>query len=359
MFAQLNSARVVVGMVVAAVVAVSAPAQESSPRSAPERASTVDFNRDIRPLLSDRCFKCHGFDAQQRKAGLRLDTWEGLTGALEGRHPVVPGQLGDSELNKRITAAAAGYRMPPADSGLSLDDNEIALLQKWIASGAPFERHWAFVAPKPRPVPATPTDGWARDPIDHFIARGLAAKGLKPSPIANRPTLIRRATFDLTGLPPTPEETAAFESDTRDGAYERVIDRLLASSRFGERMALMWLDVARYADTNGFHHDNLRTGWPYRNWVIRSFNENLPFDRFVTHQLAGDLIEGATDDERIATAFCRMHNINDEGGALDEEYRVEAVADRIETISTAFMGLTFTCSRCHDHKYDPFTQEDY
>lgn len=326
---------------------------------APAQEAPVDFNRDIRPLLSDRCFKCHGFDAQQRKAGLRLDTREGLTTAIEGRRPVVPGDPDASELMKRITEAHAGRRMPPVDSGLTLDAEEIALLRQWIAEGAPHQRHWAFEAPRAGEVPGESAGSWARGPLDRFIADKLAKARLNPSPEASKGTLIRRVSLDLTGLPPTPEEIATFFADRRPDAYERLVDRLLASPRFGERMALMWLDVARYADTNGYHHDNIRTGWPYRDWVIDAFNDNLPFDQFVIHQLAGDLLPDATDKERIATAFCRMHNINDEGGALDAEYRIEAVADRIETIATGFMGLTFTCSRCHDHKYDPFTQEDY
>ncbi|NRA96105.1 MAG: DUF1553 domain-containing protein [Planctomycetes bacterium] len=330
------------------VVHLPASAQES-----------IDFNRDIRPLLSDRCFHCHGFDAQQRKAGLRLDTWEGLTGTLKDHHPVVPGKPAQSELVRRINASDVSDRMPPADSGVTLSKDEIALLERWIAEGAPFEKHWAYVTPEAPKPPDVARDVTTRGGLDRFVAARLADKGLKPSEEADRLTLCRRVTLALTGLPPTPEEIDAFLADARPGAYERLVDRLLASPRFGERMALMWLDVARYADTNGFHHDNIRTGWPYREWVIRAFNENMPYDQFVVEQLAGDLLENPTVSQRVATAFCRMHNINDEGGALDPEYRIEAVADRIETIATTFMGLTFTCSRCHDHKYDPFTQEDY
>ncbi|MEE2712038.1 MAG: PSD1 and planctomycete cytochrome C domain-containing protein [Planctomycetota bacterium] len=319
----------------------------------------VDFNRDIRPLLSDRCFHCHGFDAQQRRAGLRLDTWEGLTQEREGRHPVVPGKPAASELLRRVKAHDISDRMPPADSGVTVSAAEIVLLERWIAEGARFERHWAYVAPKASEPPDVASDITVRGDLDRFVAARLASKGLRPSVEADKVTLCRRVTLALTGLPPNPEEIDAFLADARPDAYGHLVDRLLASPRFGERMALMWLDVARYADTNGFHHDNIRTGWPYREWVIKAFNENMSYDQFVVEQLAGDLLENPTVSQRIATAFCRMHNINDEGGALDPEYRVEAVADRIETIATTFMGLTFTCSRCHDHKYDPFTQEDY
>ncbi|HLU39948.1 MAG TPA: DUF1549 domain-containing protein, partial [Planctomycetota bacterium] len=316
----------------------------------------VDFNRDVRPLLSDRCFKCHGFDEAARKAGLRLDVREGQLAAIRGRRPVVPGDPDASELIARIESPDPKRRMPPPSSGLSLDPSEKALLRRWIEQGAPFERHWAFQPPR---KPLVPADADAGSPIDAFIRAELRARGLSPAPEADRATLIRRVSLDLVGLPPTPEEVEAFVHDARPDAYERLVDRLLASPHFGERMALVWLDAARYADTNGFHHDNVRTAWPYRDWVIRAFQENVPYDRFATEQLAGDLLPGATDEQRIATAFCRMHNINDEGGAIDAEYRVEAVCDRIETIASTFLGLTFTCARCHDHKYDPFTQEDY
>ncbi len=319
----------------------------------------VDFNRDIRPLLSDRCFQCHGFDAQARQAGLRLDTWEGLTTPTGGRRPIVPGSPADSEVIRRITADDTAERMPPASSGHTLSAAEIALLRRWVKEGAPFARHWAFEPPRKPTLPRSHKDDPVRSELDRFVSSNLRERGFAPSPEAAPETLARRATLALTGLPPTPEELDTFLADEEPGAYERLVDRLLGSPRFGERMALMWMDVARYADTNGYHHDNIRTAWPYRDWVINAFNQNKPYDTFVREQLAGDLMEDPTVAQRIATAFCRMHNINDEGGALDPEYRVEAVADRIETVATTFMGLTFTCSRCHDHKYDPLTQEDY
>ncbi len=343
------------------IVLLAAVAGAPPSRAAPaDGAFPISFNRDVRPILSDRCFKCHGFDASARKAELRLDTWDGLTAAHDGRRAVLPGDPDASELIRRVESADATHVMPPLDSDLELSPDERARLRRWIAEGAPFERHWGFVSPQRPAVPDVDGGGaWPRNEIDRFILVELRANDLEPSPAADRETLIRRATLDLTGLPPSPEETDAFVGDSAADAFERLVDRLLQSPAYGERMAMMWLDAARYADTNGFHHDNVRTIWPYRDWVIRAFQENLPYDRFVIEQLAGDLLPDATIDQRVATAFCRMHNINDEGGALDEEYRVEAVADRIETIATTFMGLTFTCARCHDHKYDPITQEDY
>lgn len=323
------------------------------------RPPAVDFNRDVRPLLSDRCFQCHGFDSKARQAGLRLDTWEGLTGAIDGRRPVVPGRPEESELLRRIGSQDPARVMPPPKSGLATTAAERDLLRRWIAEGADYAPHWAFVPPRAPRMPAVRRRAWPRNPIDRFVLARLEKRGLVPSPPADRQALIRRASLDLTGLPPTPEEVDAFLADRAPDSYDRLVERLMASPRFGERMAPVWLDAARYADTNGFHHDNIRTAWPYRDWVIRAFAENKPLDEFVTEQLAGDLLPAPTVQQRIATAFCRMHNINDEGGALDPEYRVEAVCDRIETIATTFMGLTFTCARCHDHKYDPFTQDDY
>ncbi|MCA8969544.1 MAG: PSD1 domain-containing protein [Planctomycetes bacterium] len=322
------------------------------------QAARVDFNREIRPILSDRCFQCHGFDARARKADLRLDTLAGQRETREGKTPVVPGDPDASELVRRIESDDPDHAMPPKSSALKLSDEERALLRRWVQEGAEFEEHWAFV-PCERPHVPRPTNGKVRNEIDAFVLARLEPAGIEPSPTADPATLLRRVTLDLTGLPPTPEELDAFLADPSDEAYERHVDRLLRSRHHGERMALLWLDAARYADTNGFHHDNVRTSWPYRDWVIRAFQNNKPYDEFVVEQLAGDLLPNATEQQHIATAFSRMHNINDEGGALDPEYKVEAVCDRIETISTTFLGLTMTCARCHDHKYDPLTQNDY
>ena len=331
-------------------------AQDKGHTTAPR---PIDFNRDVHPLLSDRCFQCHGFDEKQRQAGLRLDTEDGLFGPRRRGVAVVPEHPEKSAILGRIRSTNSDKKMPPPDSGLALTTEEVALIERWVEVGAPYAAHWAFVTPVRPPTPRTRLDDHARNDVDRFVLAEIANRGLTPSSPAERETLLRRLSLDLTGLPPTPAETDAFLADRSAYAWDKVVERLLASPRFGERMAQMWLDVARYADTNGFHHDNIRTGWPYRDWVIDAFNQNMPFDQFVVEQLAGDLLQNPTEAQRIATAFCRMHNINDEGGALDPEYRVEAIADRIETVATTFMGLTFTCARCHDHKYDPFTQEDY
>ena len=323
--------------------------------------ATVDFNRDIRPILSDRCFQCHGFDGQQRKVGLRLDIQEGLFGEREHGVPVDPGDLDGSLLWQRVTHTDTAEVMPPPSSGLSLTNKEVDLLKRWIEQGADYKQHWAFLKPENPEEPRVSAErlAWSRNRIDRFVAQEHQRQGLTSSPEADPATLVRRLALDITGLPPSLELLDRYTGEISDVEYAKLVDELLARPAYGERMAMMWLDVARYADTNGFHHDNERTAWPYRDWVIRAFQEDLPFDQFVTEQLAGDLLEEPTEAQLIATAFCRMHNINDEGGALDAEYRVEAVADRIETISTAFMGLTLACCRCHDHKYDPLTQEDY
>jgi hypothetical protein len=315
------------------------------------RADPVRFNRDVLPILADHCFACHGPDAGKRKAGLRFDR------EADARKAV--GKPGASELVRRITSDDPEERMPPKGSGRELTKAQIETLRRWIAEGAAWEKHWAFLPPT-RPVPPQVNDpGWVRTPIDRFILARLEQAGLKPSPEADRATLIRRMSFDLTGLPPTPAEVDAFERDKRPGVVERLADRLLAGSRYGERMAWRWLDAARYADTNGYQTDAGRDMWRWRDWVIEAYNRNLPFDRFVVEQLAGDLLPGATLDQRIATGFNRNHRGNAEGGIVPEEYAVEYVADRVETTSTVFLGLTLGCARCHDHKFDPFSQREF
>ena len=323
---------------------------------------SVDFSRDIAPILSDRCFKCHGPDeaAREETGGLRLDSFEGATAILEdGGQAIVPGDPVRSLVMQRLRAGSERHRMPPPDSNLTISEDEIALIERWIASGEAYTKHWAFVPPVKAEVPEVAGDAWCRNEIDHFVLAELERRGIKPSPEADRATLLRRVYLDLTGLPPTPEQIDAFVGDARADAYERVVDELLASAHYGERMALMWLDVARYADTNGYHHDNERSQWPWRVWVIDAFNDNKPFDQFVVEQIGGDEIPDATLDQRIATGFCRNHPMTDEGGAIDEEYRMEYAADRVETMSNAFLALTMNCTRCHDHKFDPLTQEDY
>lgn len=311
------------------------------------------IDRDVRPILSENCFECHGPDAAKRKADLRLDT-----GAL-GQAVVVPGQPESSELFQRITHADPEERMPPVDSSRALTSSDIETLRAWISQGATWESHWAFNPPRQPTTPPAKNSAWPSGAIDRFILAKLERAGLKPSPAADRETLLRRVAFDLTGLPPTPAEIDAFLADTSPRAYEAVVDRLLASPRYGERMAIDWLDAARYADSHGYSLDRRRVMWPWRDWVIAAFNDNMPFDQFATEQLAGDLLPGATLAQKVATGFNRNHSIQSEGGVINEEYRVETVVDRVETTTAVFLGLTFGCARCHDHKYDPISQREF
>ena len=328
--------------------------------AATEPSRKVDFNFQVRPILSDKCFKCHGPDRGNRKAGLRLDTREGAFGETEsGARALVPGNLEDSELYQRITAEDEIERMPPKSLGRTLSPEEIDVLKRWIEQGAEWKAHWAFRPPVAAPTPDVKDAAWPRNPIDRFVLARLEAEHRRPAPEADKERLIRRVTFDLTGLPPTLAEIDAFLADRGPGAYERLVNRLLASPRFGERMAVDWLDLARYADTYGYQADVYRAMWPWRDWVIRAFNDNLPYDRFITWQLAGDLLPAPTRDQVLATAFNRHHRQTNEGGSIEEEFRVEYVADRTNTFATAFLGLTLECARCHSHKYDPITQKEY
>lgn len=320
----------------------------------------IDFSREIRPILADKCLACHGPDAATQGIKLRLDSESGALADLgRGRRAIVPNHPEDSLLIKRITSNDASFQMPPPSSGRSLTKNEIELLRAWIEQGAKFQTHWAFNKPTQRPLPEVRDKAWARNPIDRFILARLEKEGMRPSPEADRATLIRRVTLDLTGLPPTPKEVDDFLNDATPNAYEKVVDRLLASPRFGERMAYLWLDAARYADTNGYQIDGERNMWRWRDWVIEAFNRNMPFDRFVIEQLAGDLLPNPTLDQRIATAFNRNHRTNAEDGIVPEEYAVEYVVDRVDTTSTVFLGLTMGCARCHNHKFDPISQREY
>ena len=314
---------------------------------------SVQYNRDIRPILSDNCFECHGPDAAKRKADLRLDIGD------EGKSVVVAGKPEASELFKRISHSDSQEKMPPEDSGRVLTESEVGTLRRWIEQGARWEKHWAFIPPIRPPLPVAGGSGWSRGGIDRFILAKLRSVGLQPSPEADLETLLRRVTFDLTGLPPTPAEIDAFLLDTSPFAYEGVVDRLLASPRYGERMAIDWLDAARYADSHGYSLDRRRVMWPWRDWVIMAFNDNMPFDQFTIEQLAGDLLPDVTVEQKVATGFNRNHSIQSEGGVIDEEYRVETVVDRVETTSAVFLGLTFGCARCHDHKYDPISQKEF
>ncbi|HWB08955.1 MAG TPA: DUF1553 domain-containing protein [Pirellulales bacterium] len=329
------------------------------PALAENSAPPIDFNRDIRPILADNCFQCHGPDRSQRKADLRLDVQADALGKREGRAAVVPGDPGASELFRRITANDPDERMPPDDSNRRLSPDQINLLKRWIELGAPWQGHWSLIPPKRPSVPRVEENGWPENPVDAFVLDRLRRERLAHSPEADKTTLLRRVTLDLTGLPPTPDEVDAFLADESADAYRRVVDRLLASPRYGERMAARWLDGARYADSNGYQSDGERTMWRWRDWVIEAYNRNLPFDRFTIEQLAGDLLPDCTLEQRIATGFNRNHRGNAEGGIVPEEYAVEYVVDRVDTTATVWLGLTLGCTRCHDHKFDPFTQPEY
>lgn len=331
--------------------------------SGPADAQTrdrVDFNFDIKPLLSDRCFKCHGPDAEHREADLRLDTKEGAFGLSAEDTPILKaGDAAASELFRRIASTDPDVQMPPPDSKLSLTREEVDLVRRWIEQGAEWKQHWSFLPLKRIPVARTRNLTWPKNEIDHFVLTLLEEAGLEPSRPATKEKWLRRVTFDLTGLPPTIEELDAFLADDTGKAYERVVDRLLVSERYGERMAADWLDVARYSDTYGYQVDRDRFVWPWRDWVIRAFNSNMPYDEFITQQIAGDLLPDATDDQILATTFNRLHPQKVEGGSVPEEFRVEYVADRTQTMGTAFLGLTLECCRCHDHKYDPISTKEY
>jgi hypothetical protein len=327
--------------------------------TSPLCAQTVEFNRDIRPIFSDRCYTCHGPSSTTRKSKLRFDTEKGAKQDLGGRFAIVPGDVEHSEILQRISAGTKPTRMPPAYTGPGLSDHEIDLIRRWIAQGAVWEKHWSFIPPKRKDPPAVSDPKWPRNPIDSFVLAGLDHESLKPSPEADRMTLLRRVTFDLTGLPPTLAEMDAFARDSSPNAYEKVVDRLLASPRYGEHMAIRWLDAARYADTNGYQTDGERFMWRWRDWVIDAFNRNMPYDEFTVEQIAGDMLPNATLEQRIASGFNRNHRGNGEGGIVPAEYAVEYVVDRVDTTSTVFMGLTVGCARCHDHKYDPISQKEF
>jgi hypothetical protein len=349
------------GVSVAALLSAALVCTVASAKDANKGAGAkVDFNRDIRPIFSDICFACHGPDDNKRKANLRLDELAAaLKPAKSGAIAVVPGNTSKSELIKRITSTDEDERMPPVKTGKKLTAAQIDLLTRWIAQGAEYKSHWAFIAPTQPRLPVVKQKSWPRNGIDYFILSRLEQEGLKPSPEADRATLIRRATLDLTGLPPTPAEVDAFLADKKESAYEGLVDRLLESPRYGERMALEWLDAARYADTHGYHIDSARDMTYWRDWVIEAFNRNEPFDQFTIEQIAGDLLPKATLQQKIASGFNRNHMINYEGGAIAEEYLNAYLIDRVNTTATVWLGLTMACAQCHDHKYDPLTMKDY
>jgi len=325
-------------------------------------AEGVDFSREILPILSDACFHCHGPDGETREANLRLDQPEGLFRTVKDVTVVKPGHPEQSELFLRISSQHDDEMMPPPEAHRRLKPQEIARLERWITGGAVWNRHWAFATPQRPELPQLKTAGLAervRNPVDAFVFARLEREKLAPAEEASRDALLRRVSLDLTGVPPTPAELEAFAADRAPDAYERVVERLLASPRYGERWAWDWLDLARYADTNGFQGDPERTMWPWRDWVVNALNANMPYDQFSIEQLAGDLLPNATREQKIASGFHRNNMFNGEGGRIAEETRVENIFDRVETTATVWLGTTFTCARCHDHKYDPITQQDY
>lgn len=331
-------------------------------RPSSRQMQAVDYNLHIRPIFSDKCFKCHGPDENKREAGLRLDTEAGAYAQLEdqpGRYAIVPGDPGQSDLWQRINHQDPDLVMPPPSEHLDLTETEKKYIEQWIIEGAKYKKHWAFLPPQPPDPAASKKQNWGNNSIDGFVYQQMQAAGLSPAPVANKAYLLKRISFDLTGLPPSPELQEAFQQDQSPDAYEKIVDQLLASPHYGEKMAISWLDVARYADSHGYQDDGYRSMWPWRDWVIHAFNQNYPYDQFVQYQLAGDLLPNPNKEMLLATGFNRNHKITQEGGVIDEEYRIEYVTDRTNTFGKAFLGMTFECAKCHDHKYDPISQEDY
>jgi hypothetical protein len=327
-----------------------------------QSSGEISYDFTVRPILADKCYACHGPDANKRKAGLRLDIKEEAYKALKDNphtHALVPGDPFHSELYLRVSSKDTSEMMPPPSSNLSLTQDQIDVLKKWISQGAKYEKHWSFTAPKQSPLPEIEDKKWVKNEIDYFVLNKLEQKGLEPNEEADKERLLKRICFDITGLPPSIELMDKFLNDTSSKAYEKTIDDLLKSPAYGEKMAVHWLDVARYADSHGYQDDNYRSQWPWRDWVIHAFNENMPYDKFVTWQLAGDLLPNPTKEQLLATGFNRNHKITEEGGVIDEEYRVEYVTDRTNTFGRTFVGVTLECAHCHDHKYDPFSQREY
>ena len=350
-------------LVVCSCIIVSYYSSCSFKKEEAEDADKISYNFQVRPILSDKCFNCHGPDANKRQAGLRLDIQSEAYKSLKEHpraHAIVPRDPEASELFLRISSTDTAIRMPPPASNIPpLNEEEVALIKKWIKQGARYEPHWAFIAPVKKPLPGIKDKDWVKNEIDYFILRELEKKDLSPNKEADKERLMKRLSLDVTGLLPTPEETEAFVNDESENAYEKLVDRLLSHPTYGERMALPWLDVARYADSHGYQDDNYRSQWPWRDWVIHTFNRNLPYDQFVTWQLAGDLLPDSSKEKLLATGFNRNHKITEEGGVIDEEYRVEYVSDRTTTFGRAFIGVTVECAKCHDHKFDPISQREY
>ncbi|MCS3554599.1 hypothetical protein M2409_002298 [Sphingobacterium sp. JUb21] len=323
---------------------------------------SISYNFHVRPILSDKCFACHGPDANKRDADLRLDIPEEAYKALKSNaaaHGIVPFEPKNSEVFLRISSKDTSYIMPPIATNLTLTATEIAIIEKWIKQGAKYEKHWAFTAPKKPAIPKVKNTTWVKNEIDYFVLDKLEHKKIAPNPEADKERLLRRVSLDITGLPPSLQMMDKFMADNSPNAYEKVIETLLASTAYGERMALHWMDVSRYADSHGYQDDNYRSQWPWRDWVIHAFNNNTPYNKFISWQLAGDLMPQSSKEQVLATAFNRNHKITEEGGVIDEEYRVEYVKDRTNTLGKAILGITLECAQCHDHKYDPFSQKEY
>ena len=331
--------------------------------AAEEIPDTISYNFNIRPILSDKCFKCHGPDANKRQANLRLDIPESAYNVLKDNpkaHALVPGDPGASEVYRRITTSDSNDMMPSIKSNLKrLTPYEVSLIRKWIKQGAKYEKHWAFVPPKSSPVPSVENKAWPKNTIDYFILHKQEQKGFAPNPEADKERLLKRICLDLNGLPPDISTMDHFLADKSPNAYEKVVDELMARPQYGEKMALRWMDISRYADSHGYQDDNYRTQWPWRDWVIHAYNENLPYKDFITWQLAGDLMPNHTKEQLLATGFNRNHKITEEGGVIDEEYRVSYVTDRTNTFGKAMLGVSLECAHCHDHKFDPFSQKEY
>ena len=327
--------------------------------SAETTAAHVDFQLEVRPILSDNCFQCHGPDSSTRLANLRLDTREGAFTHRDNGVPVVPGDPDASLIMKRLTHEQEALRMPPAHSRKSLTEDQIGVIRNWIGQGADWSGHWAFRAPESTELPAVKNKSWVHNPVDQFILARLEAEGLTPAPEADKRTLARRVALDLTGLPPEPSVVEQFVQDKSPEAYNNLIEHYLTSEAYGEHRARYWLDAARYADTHGIHFDNYRQMWPYRDWVIKAYNRNLPFDQFTVHQIAGDMLPDPTLDQLIATGFHRCNATTNEGGVIPEEYEAIYAKDRVDTTGTVFLGLTVGCASCHDHKFDPILQKDF
>lgn len=338
---------------------VSCKNKENHPQNIINENEIISYNFDVRPILSDKCFACHGPDAKKREADLRLDQEQSALAALKdnlGKYALVPGKPEESEVYHRIIATDKKIMMPPPESNLFLNEQEITILKKWIEQGAKYEKHWAFTKIE---KPQVPESDWGNNEIDRFIYKKLKSKGLEPNERAGNYELIKRLCIDLTGLPPKPELIQRYKDFKAPNTYEKLVDELLAEKSYGEKLAVLWLDISRYSDSYGYQDDNIRTQWPYRDWVIHALNENMPYDQFITWQLAGDLLPNASKEQILATAFNRNHKYTEEGGIIPEEYRIEYVLDKTNTFSKGILGMTLECAQCHDHKYDPVSQKEY